>query len=326
MPIRIINAEEVRQLLPMAECIVVMEPAMIAASSGTIAIPPRQFSPLIDESGLFGMMPGSSAELGNYGAKVISLHPDNPAAGRPAIQGFVTLFDHATGAPVAIIEGAEVTAIRTAAASGLATRLLAREAASSCGIFGIGVQAITHIDAMCAVRPISDVVIWGRDSHRTRAFAAEQAKRTGLRVRATEQPEEAAACDLVCTVTGSPEPILKGAWVQPGAHVNLVGAHSLRTRESDSELIARSALYADLMESCRNEGGDFMIPVQEGVIDESAIRGELGQLCQGQLPGRDSDEQITVYKSLGITAQDLFAARHVLNKAIETGAGVEVPF
>ena len=326
MSIRIVNAAEVRQLLPMDECVDAMEPAMVAASTGTIAIPPRLISPLIDETGFYALMPGSSAELGNYGAKVISLHPGNPAAGRPAIQGFVTLFDHVTGAPVAIVEGAEVTAIRTAAASGLATRLLAREDASSCGIFGTGVQAVTHIDAMCAVRQVSEIVVWGRDFNRAAAFAEEQAVRTGLPVRATQQAEEAGSCDLVCTVTGSPEPILKGEWVRDGAHVNLVGAHARTTREADSALIARGVLYVDLMESCRNEGGDFMIPLDEGVIAEEAIVGELGQLCCGEIPGRDNAGQVTIYNSLGMTAQDLFAARHVYDKARELDVGIEAQF
>ncbi len=324
MSVLIVNAEQVRALLPMAECVDAMEPAMIAASTGTVAIPPRLISPLIDESGFFALMPGSSAELGTYGAKVISLHPANPSQGLPAIQGFVTLFDHQTGAPVAIIEGAEVTGIRTAATSGLATRELARPDASSCGVFGNGVQAETHIDAMCAVRPIEEILIWARDPGKARDFAAGQAERTGRVVRVTEDPAEAAACDVVCTVTSSPEPVLNGDWVQPGAHVNLVGAHSLTTREADTELIAKAALYVDLMESCRNEGGDFMIPLKEGAIGEEALVGEIGQLLNGSIPGRADDQQITVYNSLGMTAQDLFAARHVYDRALETGVGLTV--
>lgn len=324
IPIRIINAEQVRQLLPMHECVDVMQAAMLAASTGTVAVPLRRFSPLIDDSGMLGLMPGSSAELGYYGAKIISLHPNNPQRGLPAIQGFVALFDHASGSPVAIVEGAEVTGIRTAAASGLATRLLARKDAHSCGIFGTGVQAITHMDAMLAVRPVQQFFIWGRDFARTAEFARIQAQRVGLPVQAVANPAEAGSCDIVCTVTGSTEPVLRGAWVRPGAHVNLVGAHSLTAREADSELIARAALYVDLMESCRNEGGDFMIPIEEGIIDADAIIGEIGQLVDGTISGRKHAEQITVYKSLGMTAQDLYAARHVFDKAVAADVGVSV--
>ena len=326
MPLTIINAAAVRELLPMSECIDVMEPAMIAATTGTISMPPRLVAPLIDESGLLVLMPGSSTELAAFGAKVINLIPDNPGRGFPAIQGFIALFDHSTGAPAALIDGAEVTAIRTAAASGLATRLLARADAHTCGIFGNGVQAVTHIDAMRAVRPVDEFIVWGRNPDKVRAFAREQEERTGIRVRASADPAAAGACDLICTTTTSPEPVLAGEWVRPGAHVNLVGAHSMAARECDTGLVVKSSVYVDLMESVRNEGGDIMIPVQEGAIDETHIIGELGELLQGEIPGREDDRQITLYQSHGINAQDLFAAKHIHSNARQTGAGLTVDF
>ena len=326
MPLTIINAAGVRKLLPMDECIDAMEPAMIAATTGTISMPPRLVAKLIDESGSLVLMPGSSTEIAAFGAKVINLIPDNPARGLPAIQGFIALFDHATGTPVAIIDGAEVTAIRTAAASGLATRLLARRDAHTCGIFGNGVQAVTHIDAMRAVRAVDEIVVWGRNPDNTQAFAREQAKRTGIKVRATADPAESGACDLVCTVTTSPEPVLAGEWVQPGAHINLVGAHSLNAREADTALIVKSSVYVDLMESTRNEGGNIMIPVNEGAIDETHIIGELGELLEGKIPGRQDDRQVTLYQSHGINAQDLFAAKHIHAKAQTTGEALTVDF
>ena len=326
MPLTIINAAAVRKLLPMSECIDAMEPAMIAATTGTISMPPRLVAPLIDESGFLVLMPGSSTELAAFGAKVINLIPDNPARGLPAIQGFIALFDHASGAPAAIIDGAEVTGIRTAAASGLATRLLARPDAHSCGIFGNGVQAVTHIDAMRAVRPVDEIIVWGRNPGKVQVFAREQEERTGIRVRATADPAEAGACDLVCTTTTSPEPILAGDWVNPGAHVNLVGAHSMTTRECDTDLVVKSAVYVDLMESVRNEGGDIMIPVEEGAIDETHIIGELGELLQGKIPGRQDENQVTLYQSHGINAQDMYAAKHIYAKAQATGNALIVEF
>ena len=326
MPLTIVNAAGVRELLPMSECIDAMEPAMIAATTGAISMPPRLVAPLIDESGTLVLMPGSSTELAAFGAKVINLIPDNPARGLPAIQGFIALFDHASGTPVAIIDGAEVTGIRTAAASGLATRLLARADAHTCGIFGNGVQAVTHIDAMLAVRPVDEIIVWGRNPDKAQVFAQEQAQRTGVSVRATADPAEAGACDLVCTTTTSPVPVLSGEWVKPGAHVNLVGAHSLTTRECDTDLIVKSSVYVDLMESVRNEGGDIMIPVEEGAIDETHIIGELGELLQGKIPGRQDDRQVTLYQSHGINAQDMFAARHIHEKARSTGAAEVVDF
>ncbi len=326
MTMTFINAAAVRELLPMNECIDIMEPAMVAATNGTISMPPRLVAPLIDESGLFLLMPGSSAELAMFGAKLLSLIPDNPARGLPAIQGFIALFDHTTGTPVAIIDGAEVTAIRTAAASGLATRCLARADARSCGIFGNGTQAQTHVDAMRAVRPVDEIIVWGRNPDNAQAFAGEQAQRTGINVRATTDPAEAGACDLVCATTTSPEPILAGEWVKPGAHVNLVGAHSLTTREGNTDLIVKSSVYVDLMESMRNEGGDIMIPIQEGAIDAAHIVGELGELLQDKIPGRQDDRQITLYQSHGINAQDMFAAKHIYTKAQSANAGLTVDF
>ena len=326
MSLTIINAAAVRKLLPMDECIDAMEPAMIAATTGAISMPPRLVAPLIDESGTLVLMPGSSTELAAFGAKVINLIPDNPTRGLPAIQGFIALFDHASGTPVAIIDGAEVTGIRTAAASGLATRLLARADAHTCGIFGNGVQAVTHIDAMRAVRPVDEIVVWGRNPDKVQAFAREQAQRTGISVKATADPAEAGACDLVCTTTTSPDPVLAGEWVKPGAHVNLVGAHSLTTRECDTGLVVKSSVYVDLMESVRDEGGDIMIPVQEGAIDESHIIGELGELLQGKIPGRLDEEQVTLYQSHGINAQDMYAAQHIHAKARATGIGQVVDF
>ena len=326
MSLTIINAELVHELLPMAECIDAMESAMIAASSGTVSIPPRSFSPVMDSSGFFGFMPGSSSELKTFGAKIISLYPDNSARGLPAIQGFVTLFDYDSGSPLALVAGAGITAIRTAAASGLATRLLAQANACSCGIFGTGVQAVSHIDAMCAVRQVEEIWVWGRDFNKAKGFAAEQAERTGHTVRATDNPARVGACDLVCTVTGSGTPVLEGAWVKPGAHINLVGAHTPTTREADSALIVKSAVYVDLLESAINEGGDIMIPLGEGAIPDDHIVGEIGQLLRGEIAGRSNAEQITLYNSLGITAQDLFAARHVYDKARSAGLGTVVDF
>lgn len=322
----IINAALVRQLLPMRHCIEVMAPAMLAASTGSVSIPARTFHALPDASGWLGLMPGFAQELETYGSKVISLHAGNTGRGLPAIQGFVALFDYANGVPLAIVEGAQVTAIRTAAASGLATRLLARDDAASCGIFGTGVQAATHIDAICAVRDIEKVLVWGRDFVKTETFALTQSQRTGLRVQATIDPAEAAACDILCTVTGSNEPVLEGRWVQPGTHVNLVGAHSLNAREADSALVVKAAVYVDLLTSARNESGDIMIPISEGVMGEEHIVGEVGQLLAGTAAGRTSRDQITLYNSLGITAQDLFAARAVYDQAVALGLGAHVEF
>jgi len=319
--LRVIGAADVRRLLPMADCIDLMAVAMQATSKGEISIPPRLIASLIDNSGLFGLMPGSTLSPRIYGAKVVSLHPNNPAQGRPALQGFVTLFDHDTGAPVAIVDGAEITSIRTAATSGLATRVLANVGVKTHGVFGAGTQAVTHIEAIAAVRPIEEVRIWARSLEKAQALASELSTRARCRIRAVEDPSEAAACDVISTVTGSSEPILRGAWLRPGSHLNLVGAHSPKTREVDDEAVRRSAIYVDLRQSAMNEAGDLLIPMKAEVIAPSDILGEIGQVLSGAVPGRRSLEQITLYKSLGVVAQDLFAAAHVYQAACQQEIG-----
>lgn len=324
-PILVISEGDVRNLLSVADCIEAVERAMRAVSSGDILVPPRIITPLIDESGFFAVMPGSTSAPPVYGAKVVSLHPTNPSKDLPAIQGFVTLFDHFTGSPVSVIAGAELTAVRTAAASALATRMLAREDARTHGILGTGKLARTHIDAIAAVRELEAILVWGRNAEKAERLAGEAAERTGARVIATADPAEAAACDIVSTVTGASKPILKGEWISKGSHINLVGAHSAQTREADSEAVRISRIYVDSMESALSEAGDLLIPIREGRIAQSDIVGEIGDLLLGRVPARMCRKQVTLYKSLGIVAQDLFVAELVFRTALERGAGHSVP-
>lgn len=317
---KIIDAAEVRELLPMDACIEAVAAAMAGVAAGTVQVPRRTFLPLESGEALL-LMPGVAREPNVYGAKIIGLHPDNPAQGRPAIQGFVALFDGDTGTPLCIVDGGALTSIRTAAASALATRLLARPDAATHGVFGTGALARTHIEAIAVVRPCSRVRVWGRHLRKARALAREEAGRTGLEIEAVADPAEAAACDVVSTVTGAAKPVLHGRWIRPGTHVNLVGAHSAGTREADSDLIAAARVYTDLMESLLEEGGDVLIPMREGRIDRSQIAGEIGEVLAGRLAGRTGDEEITVYKSHGITAQDLYAAHLAYTRALARGAG-----
>jgi ornithine cyclodeaminase len=308
----------------MRKCIELMDTAMRAVSSGSVSIPPRTFVPLTESDAHFLLMPGSAPELPAYGAKIVSLHQGNKARQLPVIQGLVALFDSETGTPVAIIDGAEVTAIRTAAASGLATRALARTSASSHGVLGTGVQAATHIEAIGCVRDIGEVRVWGRDTNKARSFADDQARRFGLDVTAVESAAEAVGCDIVSAVTGATEPILEGAWLSPGAHVNLLGGHTPSDREADSDAMTRSSVYVDVLASARAEAGDILIPVEEGRIRWSDVVGEIGQLLAGEITGRVDDNQVTLYKSLGTVAQDLFAANYLFEAATAADAGTTV--
>lgn len=321
---RVLNAADVRRLLPMQKCIEIMESAMRAVSSGATSTPPRTFVPLTNSGDHLGLMPGSAAGLPAYGAKLISLHRGNAVRQLPAIQGFVALFDSDTGTPAAIIDGASVTATRTAAASGLATRVLAREDASSHGVLGTGVQAESHVEAIACVREIDLVRVWGRDRKKAQRFAADQSRRFDIDIVAVESVSDAVSCDIVSSVTGASEPVLEGAWLSPGAHVNLVGAHTPETREADSEALARSTVYVDLLASARAEGGDILIPIAEGRIRWRDVAGEIGQVLTGAIGGRSNATQITLYKSLGIVAQDLFVANYLLDQATAADAGTVV--
>lgn len=325
MALKFIGAADVAALLSMASCIDAMSAAMSAASSGASHAPPRVFMPLRDPGEALLLMPGRSSRPNVYGAKVISLHPGNRDRGLPAIQGFVALFDGETGTPLAIVDGSSLTSIRTAAASALATRHLARPDARSHGVFGTGALAGPHVEAVHLVRPCSRVLVWGRNLAKARALAASLARRTGLDVRPAGDPREAAACDVVTTVTGAAEPILLGRWIRPGTHVNLVGAHSATTREGDSDLAASARIFTDSLESLWREGGDVLIPLAEGRIDRSQVAGEIGRVIEGELPGRTADADVTLYKSHGITAQDLFAAYAVWSRALEERRGIDLP-
>lgn len=321
---RVLNAATVRRLLSMQQCIEIMDAAMRAVSSGSVSMPPRSFVPLTDPDAHLLLMPGSAPELPAYGTKIIGLHHGNKARHLPVIQGLVALFDSETGTPVAIIEGATVTAIRTAAASGLATRALARTSASSHGVLGTGVQAATHIEAIACVRDIGEVRVWGRDRVKARSFADDQSRRFGLDVTAVESAAEAVGCDIVSAVTGAREPILEGACLSPGAHVNLLGGHTPTEREADSDAIARSSVYVDVLASAHAEAGDILIPVAEGRIGWRDVVGEIGQVLAGEVAGRIDDTQITLYKSLGTVAQDLFVANYLFEAATAADAGVTV--
>lgn len=330
MSLLVLRASEISDLLPLSECVEVMDRAMRAFSSGEVTAPTRIIAPLSSEGGnepgYFILMPGEMKSPAHYGAKIVGLHPANPARGRPAVQGFVTLFERDSGKPVALLDGASITAIRTAAASALATRELARTDAASHGIFGTGVQAAAHLNSILCVRDVNKVVVWGRDFDKAQQFAERHVRFTGLDIVAVEDPAVAAACDIVTAVTNSPQPVLRGEWLRPGAHLNLVGAHEPGDREADSDTVARASLYVDSLDGALKEAGDLLIPISEQRIRPEDITGEIGDVLLRRVAGRTSQEPITLYKSLGIVAQDLFAAEYILGEARNQGKGQLVEF
>jgi ornithine cyclodeaminase len=258
-------------------------------------------------------MPGALTDPAVFGAKLVSLYPHNSQGPepRPTIQGHVLLFEGNHGRPLALIEAASLTAIRTAAASAAATSALAASDARTLALLGYGVQAVSHLEAMCAVRPIERVRVWGPDADRAAAFAVRQ-QRPDLEIEAAASVEDAVReADLVCAVSGASTPILHGEWLAPGVHVNLVGAHSADCREADGRTLARARIFTEISGFALAEAGDIVLAIEEGAISADKIAGEIGDVHAGRLEGRQSADQITLYKSLGNTAQDLIAAHQV---------------
>jgi len=329
MSLLFLNRTEVEALLPYGECIELMAEALAALARGEAVQPLRSVCWLPERRGGLGVMPGALLSDGGdgeaLGLKVITVFPGNHARGEESHLGVVLLFEADLGRPVAMLEASSVTAIRTAAVSALATRLLAREDAGDLALLGTGVEARTHLAAMREVRPLRRVRVWSRDAGHARHFAEDAAARYALPVEPTLSAEEAVTgADLICTVTSAREPILAGDWIAPGAHVNAVGACTPVTRELDTAAVVRASLFVDRRESALNEAGDFLFPLREGAVGEDHIQGEIGDLLLGRLPGRRTPEEITLFKSLGIAVEDLAVARYVLRKARAEGRGIEL--
>ncbi|MFQ5748337.1 MAG: ornithine cyclodeaminase family protein [Planctomycetota bacterium] len=323
MPLRILGHQDVRRFLPMRECIEAVEEAFRALARGEAVNPLRRALRLPGGAGLLGWMPASLGEGKVFGIKALSVFPGNRAAGLESHQGVVLLFEPENGRLLGILDASEITAIRTAAASGVATRLLAREDAGVLALLGSGVQARTHLEAMAAVRPLGEVRIWSRGPDHAEALARAEGARRGIPVFAKASAREAVeAADLVCTVTGSPEPVLQGDWLAPGCHVNAVGACIPAHRELDTRAVERARLFVDSREAAGREAGDYLIPLQEGAVGEDHVQGEIGELLLGRVEGRRDASEITLFKSLGLAVQDLAAGRLVLERAEREGAGI----
>ena len=327
MEVRLLRAADVRRLLPMAACIDLMERTMIAVAEGRAFVPLRSMLVLPDKRGVMGIMPGYLREPECFGIKLLSLMPQNKPPHYSSHLGLVLLFEAEHGQLLALLDGASITALRTAAASGLATRLLARPDAADLAILGAGEQAESHLEAMLSVRRLRRVRVWARDPAKSEAFAQQQAARHGVAIETAPTVRAAVAgADLVCTVTKAREPILEGAWLSDGVHVNAVGSSMASAAEIDGATVARARLFVDRRESTVKEGGDYLAALRAGLITPAHILGEIGEVANGSKAGRLSAADVTLYKSLGIAAQDLAAAHFLLEQARATGLGQVIDF
>ena len=305
---RFIDRDEVRRRLTYEKCIPIIRQAMIAFSKGETKQLLRSIIPL-SEGRSFGIMPGALGAQAPFGAKLVSVFQENFNRGIQSHQGLVILFEPENGAPVCVVHAGEITAIRTAAASAVATDALARKDARSLALLGYGEQAEAHARAIGKVRDVESIAVWGRSPERSRAFAERMQAELKLPVAAAASAQQAAAeADIVCTVTAAQEPILKGDWVRPGTHLNVVGSSYATPVEVDNALVVRSRFIADSREGVLSQGAEFLRAKEAGLIGDEHIVAEIGQVLAGEIAGRRSAEEITVYKSLGHIVQDLASA------------------
>jgi ornithine cyclodeaminase/alanine dehydrogenase-like protein (mu-crystallin family) len=305
---RFIDREEVARRLTYEMCIPIVRRAMIAFSAGETKQLLRSVIPL-SEGRFFGIMPGAMGAHGPFGAKLISVFHENFHRGIQSHQGLVILFDPESGAPVCAAHAGEITAIRTAAASAVATDALARKDAHRLALLGYGEQAKTHARAILKIRKIESVVVWGRSPERAEKFAELMQAELGVPVKPAGNVKEAVdEADIVCTVTSASEPVLMGEWIRRGTHLNVVGSSYAGPAEVDNDLVAKSRFIVDSREGVLNQGAEFLRAKEAGLVDENHIVGEIGQVLAGKIEGRRSAEEITVYKSLGHVVQDLATA------------------
>ena len=317
MRILVLSHKEVEALLPIKECIPVMRDALIALAAGKAHQPLRTIVRPPDAKGVMGLMPSyMSGAAAAFGLKAICVFPGNPTQGKDAHQGAVLLFSAETGELLAMMNASAITAIRTAAVSGVATDLLARADACNLAILGSGVQARSHLIAMSHVRPLKRCRIASRNVEHARTFAEGMKQHVSFPIEPVATVAAALdGADLIVAATNTKEPIVKREWITDGAHLNLVGACTPSSREANSMTIAAASLFVDRRESTLSEAGDYILAAADGLVGPHHIRAELGDVLSGEKPGRTSPEEITIFKSVGIAIEDLAAAEYLYRKA-----------
>ena len=315
MTIAFYDAADVEKRLDYPGCIEAMRSAMAALSSGERPQPLRQIF-TVGEDEMFGTMPGELAALSLFGAKLVSVFGDPARSGRSRPQGVVVVYDGVTGAVSCIADAEPVTKIRTGCASAAATDALARTDSEVLAVFGTGIQAEAHLRALPLVRPFREILLWGRSPERTREFAEQMSAVVDRPITPLFDAEEAAQrADVICTVTSSREPVLRSEWVRPGTHINLVGSSYLGPVEVDMDLVARARYIADYRPGVLAQAAELAAARDAGAVDDSHVVGEIGEVFAGRLPGRENDDQVTIYKSLGHVVQDLAAVAYLHDRA-----------
>lgn len=324
---RLLNAAEVQRSLPMAEAIAGVKEAYLQLSTGQAIVPLRNRIDIKPHDGISLVMPAYLPKQDDLAIKIVSVYPDNVKKNEPAIYASVIVLDAKSGRPVALLEGSTITAIRTGAASGAATDVLARKDAHIAAIIGSGVQARTQLEAVATARSLTEVRVYSRHQARARQFAEEMAGIDPIPkdIKVASSPKEAiAGADIICTATTSKEPVFSGHDLEPGTHINAVGSFTPEMQEVDFETIRRSLIFVDSREAVLEEAGDLLVPMANGVIAKDTIFTEIGEVIGGQKMGRTDPEQITYFKSVGLAIQDAVAARITLKNAMALNLGTVV--
>ncbi len=322
---RLLTEPQVQSLLPMGDLIPAMEAALARFSAGEVLQPVRSVLMVGPTKAYFGLMPAYVPNPGSLGAKLVTVFADNPSKQLPSHLATILLLDPDTGSLLALMDGRYITEARTAAVSAVSARFLSKADASTLAIIGSGVQARSHLEAFAHVRQLKDVRVWSPKAANRNRFVTDMSGHLTVPIRATATAEDAVrGADLIILVTSSPTPVLESAWVDAGAHVVSVGACRPEQREMDPALVARARLYVDSRAAALVESGDVVMGIAGGVFAASHIRGELGEVVLGRVEGRTSDQNVTIFKSLGMAVEDVVAADLVLKRAVETGAGTQL--
>jgi alanine dehydrogenase len=325
----LLSRKDIESFFTMKLCMEAVESAFAGLAQGNANMPQRTPIPLPDKSGLALFMPAHIKNLHALGTKVVTVYHENVRKhGLPAVLGTILLLDEETGFPVAIMDGGFLTAMRTGASSGVATKYMARADAGVGMIFGTGVQAFTQVLAIHEARPLKKLLAWSLDPEDKRiAFGQKITAATGVPVEQASDPASAAGrADIVVLATSAGEPIVQGGWFRPGTHINGIGSHTPKMRELDTLTVQRSRVVCDLTDACKAEAGDFIIPANEGAWSWDKVAGNLGDVITGRIAGRTSSDEITLFKSVGLAIQDVSAAKAVYDEAVNRGIGTEFQF
>jgi len=329
MKTRLLSRKDIESFFTMKMCMEAVEKAFADLAGGNATMPQRTPIPVADKHGLALFMPAYIKSLGALGAKVVTVYKDNVAKHNlPTVLGTIIILDEGTGFPLALMDGGFLTAMRTGAVSGVATKHMARPDADVAAIFGTGVQAFTQVLAVQEARPLAKLIAYSVDPVEVRkSFADRVGSGTGIPVELADNPGAAVQrADIVILATSAAEPVVEGQWFRPGTHINGIGSHAPNMRELDTLTIQRSRVVCDLTSACQAEAGDFIIPAGSGEWAWEKVAGDLGDVVTGKIPGRTSPEEITLFKSVGLAIQDMAAARIVYEEAVRRGIGSEFEF